>query len=44
MYNQIIEEKDFKDYDHLCSAVYILFFLFAIKVSSSCLKKHLAMV
>lgn len=39
MYNQIIEEKDFKGYDHPC-----YFFLFAIKVSSSCLKKHLAMV
>ena len=26
MYNQIIEEKDFKGYDHLCS-----FFLFAVQ-------------
>ena len=26
MYNQIIEEKDFKGYNHLCS-----FFLFAIQ-------------
>ena len=44
MYNQIIEEKDFKGYDHVCSAVYVLFSYLLYKVSSSCLEKHLAMV